>query len=160
MASETKRIHICIVGAGPRGLSVLERISANATAHRDIDVVVPTYRRPELLRECRAALARQRHPAGRVVVAVRSDDDEARRVLRESEVALNRIAFKNEVIADLLNGVLSFEDAAIRFARINRELSPDAHFFRLYPGRSLEEQSAWQLVAHLKASRLPGSMEN
>lgn len=50
----------------------------------DIDVVIPTYRRPELLTRCLAALHSQQHPAARLIVVVRPDDRSGRRVACEA----------------------------------------------------------------------------
>ena len=43
-----------------------------------IDVVIPTYRRPELLEQCLRALAAQSHRPATVIVVVRIDDDESK----------------------------------------------------------------------------------
>ena len=47
----------------------------------DISVLLPTWRRPDSLLRCLAALRGQSRPAGEVIVAVREDDPESRRAV-------------------------------------------------------------------------------
>jgi GT2 family glycosyltransferase len=56
-----------------------------------IDVIIPTYRRPELLVRCLGAIAAQRHPPARVIVAVRADDDASKLAARTAGIAGNRL---------------------------------------------------------------------
>ena len=48
-----------------------------------IDVVVPTYRRPDQLKRCLLALAAQRHQPASVIVVVRVDDEESKGTLAQ-----------------------------------------------------------------------------
>lgn len=48
-----------------------------------IDVVVPTYRRPDQLKRCLLALATQRHQPASVIVVVRVDDEESKGTLAQ-----------------------------------------------------------------------------
>jgi glycosyltransferase involved in cell wall biosynthesis len=54
------------------------------TRMADIDVVIPTYRRPELLTRCLAALHSQQQPAARLIVVVRPDDLSGQRAACEA----------------------------------------------------------------------------
>jgi cellulose synthase/poly-beta-1,6-N-acetylglucosamine synthase-like glycosyltransferase len=49
-----------------------------------VSVVVPTYRRPELLRRCLSGLCAQTHQPDETIVVVRQDDKPTRRVLEQS----------------------------------------------------------------------------
>ena len=53
-----------------------------------VDVVVPTYRRPELLDRCLRALAAQHRLPNRVLVVARKDDDDAREVVKDHLTSL------------------------------------------------------------------------
>jgi len=51
------------------------------SADVQIDVIVPTYRRPEQLRRCLLALAAQHHQPSAVIVVVRVDDEDSKLTL-------------------------------------------------------------------------------
>src|SRR3954467_3430323 len=60
-----------------------------------VSVVVPTYRRPDLLARCLAALARQRYPADEyeVIVADDANDDATRRHIESLDLAPLRLRY-------------------------------------------------------------------
>jgi glycosyltransferase involved in cell wall biosynthesis len=57
---------------------------AAVTRMAEIDVVIPTYRRPELLTRCLAALHSQQHAAAQLIVVARPDDLSGQRAAREA----------------------------------------------------------------------------
>jgi glycosyltransferase involved in cell wall biosynthesis len=79
-------------------------VTASADERR-IDVVVPTYRRPDLLRRCLAALSEQHLPAQRVVVVVRADDEPSRRVVGEFDSFVEVVTSEPNLVAALRAGV-------------------------------------------------------
>jgi cellulose synthase/poly-beta-1,6-N-acetylglucosamine synthase-like glycosyltransferase len=52
-----------------------------------VEVLIPTYRRPDALLLCLDALARQTRPPDRVLVVARDDDDETRAALHRANLA-------------------------------------------------------------------------
>jgi glycosyltransferase involved in cell wall biosynthesis len=74
------RSRCCALPAGPMSAAAVTRMA-------EIDVVVPTHRRPELLTRCLTALNSQQYPAARLIVVVRPDDLAGKRAAREGGAA-------------------------------------------------------------------------
>jgi O-antigen/teichoic acid export membrane protein len=100
-------------GAAPAPASA-EEDGAPAAARPALaaTVVVPTWRRPDDLRRCLRALARQTRPAAEVVVVVRDDDGESHAVLADPEHAALPLRAEPPREAGLLPAV----DAGLRAA--------------------------------------------
>lgn len=69
-----------IAGLRSRGPKPLAQTEAQASTP-SVSVVVPTYRRPDLLRSCLAGLAAQHLPPDEVIVVARSDDEGSRHAI-------------------------------------------------------------------------------
>jgi hypothetical protein len=92
-------------------------------------------------------------------------DDQARlaaaeesiaRIDQESELVQRRAAIKQEVVRDLLEGRLTFDDAVRMFADSNRmQESATTYLRRRYPGRTDDERAAWQLIGYLRLTHNP-----
>lgn len=94
-----------------------------------VDVVVPTYRRPGLLVRCLAAIAAQHHPAARVIVVVRANDDASKRAAHEAGVArdsLHVIEVQTPgVVAAMTAGVAASTSPVIAFTDDDARPRPD-----------------------------------
>jgi hypothetical protein len=76
----------------------------------------------------------------------------------EDEVVLERIAMRREVIHDVVAGRLTFEEASLRFAELNRGHAAALNYVRrAFPGQSDEERAAWQLASHMRRSGDPAA---
>lgn len=78
-----------------------------------LTVLVPTYRRPDDLRRCLAALRRQERPADEVIVVRRDGDDETQRVLAEMAPQLPQL---RQVLVRV-PGVVAAMNAGLEVAR-------------------------------------------
>src|SRR5262245_10519232 len=77
--------------------------------------------------------------------------EESRWADREELAVMRRIAVRNEVIRELLEGRITFEEASERFAELNRHHAAAMGYVRrAYSGRTDEERAAWQLASHLR----------
>lgn len=56
-----------------------------------VSVIVPTYRRPEMLRDCLTGLSGQTRPADQVVVVRRRDDDATAEVIRTAPLLVEEV---------------------------------------------------------------------
>lgn len=80
-----------------------------------VSVVVPSYRRPELLTRCLAGLATQEHPADEVVV-VRRDDDELTAAVLAAHPWVHEVLVREPgVLAAMRAGVAATTSAVIAF---------------------------------------------
>jgi hypothetical protein len=78
---------------------------------------------------------------------------------RQNSLAVRRIAIRHEVRRDLIEGRVTFEEAAGRFAELNRADPQAAEFARrFFRGRTDEDRAARQVIQHLRVSRVPGAM--
>lgn len=77
-----------------------------------ISVLIPTYRRPEDLRKCLAALSVQTRRADEIVCVVRTGDYDSREVVREALVMLSML----RVVKVDVPGVVQAQNAGIRVA--------------------------------------------
>jgi hypothetical protein len=70
------------------------------------------------------------------------------------EVIARRFALRTETVRDVIAGRAGIEEAARRFAELNRQ-DPRAlkHVRIMYDGPTDEERAGWQLVSHLRACR-------
>lgn len=79
-------------------------------------VVVPTYRRPEVLRRCLAALAAQERPADELIVVSRFGDEETAAVLAAEEGKLRHVQVDRPgVVAALAAGVAACTADVVAF---------------------------------------------
>lgn len=79
-------------------------------------VIVPTYRRPRDLSRCLEALNRQSRPVDQLVVVVRADDEESRRLLANHESrsqSMCAVAVKAEGVVAALNAGLEHVKADV-----------------------------------------------
>jgi hypothetical protein len=83
---------------------------------------------------------------------------EAREIARKEDVIVRRTAMRSETVADLVAGRINPEEAARRFAELNR-MGPVTlvRVREMYPGDTDEERARWQLVAHVRAYPHPRS---
>jgi hypothetical protein len=80
-------------------------------------------------------------------------EESMRRLQREDELVMRRIAFKQEIVRDLLDGRIGFEEAASRFADLHRSDAVSMAYLRSqYPGETDENRAEWLLVRYLKVS--------
>jgi cellulose synthase/poly-beta-1,6-N-acetylglucosamine synthase-like glycosyltransferase len=103
-----------------------------------VDVVVPTYRRPELLLRCLDAIAAQSHSPARVIVVVRVDDFASKRAVRDKHAGWDRLQLvevqTRGVVAAMTAGVAASTSAVIAFTDDDASPMPDwlgrilAHF--------------------------------
>jgi hypothetical protein len=85
-------------------------------------------------------------------------DRNMRKIDRDSELVMRRVAIKQEVIRDLAAGRMTFEDAAQRYVEVNRLQESALTYMRQnYRGRTDEERAARQLAAHLRNSGNPAA---
>jgi glycosyltransferase involved in cell wall biosynthesis len=80
-------------------------------------VVVPTYRRPELLRRCITALLAQTYPAAEIFVVIRGSDDSSRRAATEAgggEITLIEVG-EPGVLAAMRAGVAETTGEVVAF---------------------------------------------
>jgi hypothetical protein len=78
-------------------------------------------------------------------------EQESRRAEREDTIVMNRLAVRHEIIRDVLDGRLTFEEASQRYADLNRSQPAALNFVRkAFPGKTDDEKAAWQLAAHLR----------
>jgi hypothetical protein len=84
-------------------------------------------------------------------------DESSRELERKVQVVIRRNAMKQETMQDLLDGRITFADAAVRFAQINRQHLQRPVYSQLYPGRTEEDRAARQLVQYLRALQTPES---
>jgi glycosyltransferase involved in cell wall biosynthesis len=105
------------------------RTIAALTATAGIDVVIPTYRRPQLLTRCLAALESQHHPAARVIVVLRPDDGDSKRVVRRARAAADNVRVVEVqtpgVIAAMTAGVAVTTAPLIAFTDDDASPRPD-----------------------------------
>jgi len=83
----------------------------------------------------------------------------ARALERETDSALLRVAVRTEVVQDVADRRMTFEEGARRFAELNR-LQPAhlADYMRdRYPARTEEERAARQLISFLRLAGQPGA---
>src|SRR5215207_6129707 len=80
----------------------------------EISVVVPSYRRPQALSACLAALERQSRAADEVVVVTRREDRATRELVAEL-TAQERLPLKEQVVEEA--GQVQALDAGVRAAR-------------------------------------------
>ena len=78
-----------------------------------IDVVVPSYGRPEALERCLLALREQTVAPARVVVVVRDDDDETRALLDRSPHPVEVTAVQDQGITAALRAGVALTDAEV-----------------------------------------------
>lgn len=94
-----------------------------------LSVLIPTYRRPQDLCRCLAALAAQTRPVDEVVVVVRDTDSETRRFLADCPPALPglRIVFVSEsgVLAAMTTGLAQTTGAIIALTDDDTAPYPD-----------------------------------
>jgi hypothetical protein len=90
---------------------------------------------------------------------VAAAEETARILESEAEMTDRRIAVRAEIVRDVADGRLAFEDGARRFAELNRTLpGPLAACARdRFPGRTDEERAARQLVSHLRHANAPAT---
>lgn len=95
----------------------------------EIDVVVPTYRRPDFLERCLEALARQQHQASRILVVIRTGDDDSQRVAAKASVELATLetveVSEPGVIAAMTAGVTESTAPFIAFTDDDARPRPD-----------------------------------
>ncbi len=94
-----------------------------------VDVVVPTFRRPDALRRCLAALAVQEHAPARVLVVVRADDFSSQRVVDEARTSTANVEVvtvgEPGVIAAMSAGVAATTAPIVAFTDDDAEPRPD-----------------------------------
>jgi glycosyltransferase involved in cell wall biosynthesis len=92
-----------------------------------IEVVVPTYRRPELLRSCLRSLREQSYPPVAVVVVVRASDLESHAVVEEQVWGNVRLVEVDEpgMIAALSAGVTATGSDLVAFTDDDAAPAPD-----------------------------------
>jgi glycosyltransferase involved in cell wall biosynthesis len=94
-----------------------------------VDVVVPTYRRPELLLRCLDAIAQQHRPPARVIVVVRAGDDASRRAALGSGLAPEMLHVVEVrvagVVAAMAAGVATTTSPTIAFTDDDARPRPD-----------------------------------
>jgi glycosyltransferase involved in cell wall biosynthesis len=95
----------------------------------DIDVVIPTYRRPERLVRCLFALESQHLPPARLIAVVRPDDHASKRAVHEAHGALNYMSLVEVqspgVIAAMTAGVAASTAPIIAFTDDDAAPRPD-----------------------------------
>jgi hypothetical protein len=90
---------------------------------------------------------------------IRATEASHARMDREAETVLGRIACKEEIVQDVLDGRLRPDEAAARFAELNRGYPPALALVRkCYPGRTDEERAARQFLTFLRATRQPAAL--
>jgi hypothetical protein len=78
-------------------------------------------------------------------------EESIQRLQREDDLVMRRIEFKNEVIRDLIDGRIRFDEAAKRFVDSHRRDPASLACLRShFPGQTDEARAAWQLVRHLQ----------
>jgi glycosyltransferase involved in cell wall biosynthesis len=92
-----------------------------------IDVVVPTYRRSELLRSCLRALREQTYPPATVVIVVRASDRESHAVVEEEAWGSLRLVEVDEpgVVAALSIGIAATRSELVAFTDDDAAPAPD-----------------------------------
>jgi hypothetical protein len=94
-----------------------------------VDVVIPTYRRPEPLARCLAAITRQSLPAARVIVVVRAEDCPGKRAAQAAGIAretLHVIEVETTgVVAAMAAGVAASRSPVIAFTDDDARPRPD-----------------------------------
>jgi glycosyltransferase involved in cell wall biosynthesis len=88
-------------------------------------VVVPTYRRPESLGRCLAALQRQNTPADEILVVVRPQDEESKRVVERLGYARMVPVERSGVVAALNAGVAASTGDVVAMTDDDTEPHPD-----------------------------------
>jgi hypothetical protein len=84
---------------------------------------------------------------------IRAAEESNSRIDREAFLIRERIALKDEVVRDLLDGRIGFDEAAERFAEMNRMQPSALKLVRLrFPGQTDEERAAWQLLNYVRRS--------
>ena len=81
----------------------------------EISILVPTFRRPDALRDCLEALALQRSRPAQVIVVIRAEDDESNEVADafDGPLPLRTVCVSQPVQAQALNcGLKVGADAA------------------------------------------------
>jgi len=83
---------------------------------------------------------------------------QSRTIDRENECVRRRIAIKHEIVHDVVIGRLTFEEAALKFAELNR-VPPGSidHVRKRFRGNTDEECARWQLAAHMRGSVDPAA---
>jgi hypothetical protein len=91
---------------------------------------------------------------------VAAAEETAQILERETEAADRRMALRGEIVRDVADGRLAFEDGARRFAELNRTLTGTlaAYTRERFPGRTDEERAARQLVLHLRHTKIPAAV--
>ena len=90
---------------------------------------------------------------------LRKAEESGARLDREVETVLSRIACKDEIVQDVLNGALPIDEAAARFAELNRAHPPALDLVRrCYPGRTDDERAARQFLTYLRLTRRPAAL--
>jgi hypothetical protein len=85
-------------------------------------------------------------------------DRNMRKIDQEDEHVMRRVAIKQEVIRDLVDGRITFEEATQRYVELNRKHDLALTYLRrTYPGRTDEERAARQLAAHLRNCGYPAA---
>jgi|RhiMethySRZTD1v2_1073278.scaffolds.fasta_scaffold711668_2 hypothetical protein len=78
-------------------------------------------------------------------------EQESLRAEREGAMVMNRLAVRNEIIRDVVDGRMNCEQASQRYAELNkRQASTLEYVRRVFPGRTDEERAAWQFAAHMR----------
>jgi hypothetical protein len=87
-----------------------------------------------------------------------ADEESMRKLQREVDLVLRRIVLKQEVIRDLIDGRIGFDNAAELYADVNRGDPASLTYLRSYfPGKTDEVRAAWQLVRHLQKCEDPAA---
>lgn len=93
-----------------------------------VDVIVPTFRRPVFLVDCLAAVTGQRRPPARVIVVVRAGDDASMRAARNAgaDDRLHVVEVKAPgVVAAMAAGVAASTSPVIAFTDDDAQPKPD-----------------------------------
>jgi hypothetical protein len=84
---------------------------------------------------------------------LRESERERAAMDKENDSVLRRIDYKEEAIRDLLDSRISFEEAAERFDRSNRDASPASGYGIGNLGRTPIEKARWQVISYLNSGR-------
>jgi hypothetical protein len=84
-----------------------------------------------------------------------TDQEKHQRMSRQNEIVLRRLDLREDVMKELLNEQISFEEATARFVEFNQTLPTKVGVAVTFPGKTEEDRAAWQLLSYLSSRRTP-----
>lgn len=84
-----------------------------------------------------------------------TDEEKHEQMSRQDEIVLRRLDLREDVMQELLNEQISFEEAITRFVNFNRSLPTKVGVAVTFRGKTEEDRAAWQLVSYLSSRRTP-----